>query len=80
MIFEFLCAYLKKLLSLLTLLLECDVHRVLIEAIHELDEVCLQEIEMLGNSNLEGLERLRDELLFVVLSGQGEDVYDYDPA
>ena len=64
----------------MTLLLECDVHRVLIEAIHELDEVCLQEIEMLGNSNLKGLERLRDELLFVVLRGQGEDVYDYDPA
>ena len=69
MIFEFLGTHLEKLLSFLTLLLESDVHRVLIETINKLDEVCFQELEVLVDSNLEGLERLRDELFFVVLSG-----------
>ena len=35
---------------------------------------------MLGNSNPQGLEGLRDELFFAVLSSQSEDIYDHDPS
>lgn len=64
----------------MTLLLEAEVHRILIEAIDQLNEVGLKQIEMLGNSNPQGLEGLRDELFFAVLSSQSEDIYDHDPS
>ena len=69
--------YVEQLLRLLALLLEAEVHRVFVQAIDELDEVCLEQLEVLRHGDAQRLERLRDELLFAVLSRQSEDV-DYD--
>lgn len=80
LIHEFLGTHLKQLLSFLTLLLEGGVHGILIEAIHKFNEIGLQKLEVLAHSNLEGLERLGDKLLFVVLGGQSEDVDDHGPS
>ena len=70
----------KQFLGFLALMREHGIHGVLVQAVDELDEVLLEKIEFLCDSDFEGLERLSDKYFFAVLSCQGEDVDDYAPA
>ena len=78
--FQLLSAQVKQFLGFLALMREHGVHGVFIETVDELDEVLLEKIEFLCDSDFEGLERLSDKHFFAVLSCQREDVDDYAPA
>ena len=64
----------------LALLWEHRVHRVLVQAVNQLNEVLLEQAELFGDSDLQGVEGLLDKHLLVVLGCEGEDVDNYAPA
>ena len=73
---KMLRAFINQLERLLRLL-DVVVFRVLVQAVHELHEVLLDQAEVLAHRLLQSLEGLNHKVLFRVLSGQSEDI-DHD--
>ena len=66
----------QQLLRLLALLHKLRVHRVLVEAVDQLDKVLLKQLEFVNYGDFQGLEGLLHKHLLAVLCGQSEDVDD----
>ena len=70
----------KQALSVLALLGEHGIHRVLVETVDQLDEVVFKKAEFLQDGDLKSIETLLNKHFFAILGSQREDVDNDAPA
>ena len=78
--FEVLGTGQKQFLCFFALVGELCIHRVLVQAVDELDKVALKEAKFLSNGDFKSLERLLDEHSLRVLGRKSENVDNHTPA